>query len=349
MLAEIRAYGEGLIIAEQIPSKLTVDVIKNTAVKIVHRLPAQDDRESVGATMNLDEAQSRRVVALEPSQGVVFSDGMDRPLLIQRPFPSKRDADGVQAQVADVVDRRSATCTAACFAEPCTLRQMREAQHLLSEQRWLTLWAELTVVAHLTGDVVLVPTDTVLRAFTTQQLPTRQVECAISHSVDNAVLVRSSILAPTTKPLELASHVYDVLTRILDGGEPSCGGDELQYVVPAYRWVHALAALSSGRIDSTSGVDSPEWERILNEPIMDATRSEQLEAVEKQIAVELTEDLKDLVAYGTRRPSALEAAFGAMSKGLTPTAEEVERRLKHSFQKVSWPLELLVEERGATR
>jgi hypothetical protein len=37
LLAEIRAYGEGLIIAEQIPSKLIPDVIKNTAVKIVHR------------------------------------------------------------------------------------------------------------------------------------------------------------------------------------------------------------------------------------------------------------------------------------------------------------------------
>ena len=33
LLAEIRAYGEGLIIAEQIPSKLIPDVIKNTAVK----------------------------------------------------------------------------------------------------------------------------------------------------------------------------------------------------------------------------------------------------------------------------------------------------------------------------
>ena len=58
LLAEVRAYGEGLVIAEQIPAKLIPDVIKNTAVKIVHRLPAADDREAVGATMNLDPAQS---------------------------------------------------------------------------------------------------------------------------------------------------------------------------------------------------------------------------------------------------------------------------------------------------
>ena len=37
------AYGEGLVIAEQIPAKLIPDAIKNTAVKITHRLPAADD------------------------------------------------------------------------------------------------------------------------------------------------------------------------------------------------------------------------------------------------------------------------------------------------------------------
>ncbi len=40
LLAELRAYGEGLILVEQIPAHLAADVIKNTAVKITHRLPA---------------------------------------------------------------------------------------------------------------------------------------------------------------------------------------------------------------------------------------------------------------------------------------------------------------------
>ena len=56
LLAEIRAYGEGLVIAEQIPARLVPDVIKNTAVKVIHRLPAADDREAVGATMNATAA-----------------------------------------------------------------------------------------------------------------------------------------------------------------------------------------------------------------------------------------------------------------------------------------------------
>ena len=85
LLAEIRAYGEGLIIAEQIPDRLIQDVIKNTAVKITHRLPAADDRDAVGATMNMTRAQNRFLVTLRPGEAAVFADGMDYPLLAQMP------------------------------------------------------------------------------------------------------------------------------------------------------------------------------------------------------------------------------------------------------------------------
>ena len=86
MLAEIRAYGEGMVVAEQIPAKLVPDVVKNTALKIVHRLPAQDDRQVVGAAMNLDDEQSRQVVSMGPGVAAVFADGMDRPLRIRVPL-----------------------------------------------------------------------------------------------------------------------------------------------------------------------------------------------------------------------------------------------------------------------
>src|SRR6202035_3478441 len=92
LLAEIRAYGEGLIIAEQIPAKIIPDAVKNTAVKIVHRLPAADDRETVGATMNMTDAQSRYLVTLPPGQAAVFTDGMDYPVLAAMPDGTAAEA-----------------------------------------------------------------------------------------------------------------------------------------------------------------------------------------------------------------------------------------------------------------
>ena len=57
MLAEIRKYGESMIIADQIPNKLTPEVLKNTNTKIVHTIFAQDDKDAIGGTMSLTKDQ----------------------------------------------------------------------------------------------------------------------------------------------------------------------------------------------------------------------------------------------------------------------------------------------------
>lgn len=56
MLAEVRALGEGMIIADQLPSAVAPEVIKNTGSKLALRLVANDDREELGGTMLLDQA-----------------------------------------------------------------------------------------------------------------------------------------------------------------------------------------------------------------------------------------------------------------------------------------------------
>jgi DNA helicase HerA-like ATPase len=71
-------FGVGLVIAEQIAAKLVPDVVKNTALKVVHRLPAADDRDLVGAAMNLDRGQSRPVVSLAPGVAAVFAPARHR-------------------------------------------------------------------------------------------------------------------------------------------------------------------------------------------------------------------------------------------------------------------------------
>ena len=86
MLSESRANGEGFIIAEQIPTKLAPDIIKNTNLKIMHRLVAADDRRVMGATMNLEEDQQRRIASLLVGEAAVYSERDDRSLLIQVPY-----------------------------------------------------------------------------------------------------------------------------------------------------------------------------------------------------------------------------------------------------------------------
>ena len=228
LLAEIRAYGEGLIIAEQIPARLVPDVIKNTAVKIVHRLPAADDREAVGATMNASPAQSRYLVTLPPGQAAVFSDGMDFPILVRVKDGTAREAAApVSAGDARaVVHPRSATCGAECRARPCTLRDMRAGQRALDGSRLLRPWAELAVLAHLTGWPAPVPRPAALTSLTA--LPARVRQCALSHAADAAVAVRAAAIAD---PAGLAAHVCACITARMERAEWLCQPDEPQWLL----------------------------------------------------------------------------------------------------------------------
>lgn len=88
LLSEVRAYGEGILVVEQIPSKLAADVVKNTSLKIMHRLVAAEDRRLLGGTMNLTPEQEERIASLGTGVAAVYGEGDDRPILVKVP-PAK--------------------------------------------------------------------------------------------------------------------------------------------------------------------------------------------------------------------------------------------------------------------
>jgi hypothetical protein len=82
-LAENRKYGEGVLIAEQLPTKLVQDAVRNTNLKVMHRLTAEDDRRYLGATMGFDEEQMRFATRLVTGEGLVYSDDFPEALLVE--------------------------------------------------------------------------------------------------------------------------------------------------------------------------------------------------------------------------------------------------------------------------
>lgn len=85
MLSEVRAYGEGIIIAEQIPTKISPDVIKNTNLKIVHRMVDEEERRVIGQSMNMNTEQSRYLSTLGIGHASVYAEKADKPYLIEIP------------------------------------------------------------------------------------------------------------------------------------------------------------------------------------------------------------------------------------------------------------------------
>jgi DNA helicase HerA-like ATPase len=246
LLAEIRAYGVGIVVAEQIPAKIISDVVKNSALKIMHRLPAADDRELVGATMNLDEEQSRYVVTLPPGRGVVHADGMDRPILV--------DVDGSDADVeldddayaAPPVSCPTPACPSRCATEPCRLEELVTSAKLAGDPE-LVLLGELTVLAHLLGEPFGVPRPAWVQELRTRTGPLgpRRLRCSVGQVIDRAVRSRSPQIQRFYDPDELARAAADELVELLRqprAGPPWRAADP-RWQVGAFRWHDVVRAL----------------------------------------------------------------------------------------------------------
>lgn len=90
ILAEIRSYGQGIVVVDQIPSKLIPDVLRNTDVKIAHRLVEKEDRQIIGATMNLDEEQIKDLARADVGRASVYYGGLRQALRIQVNWKKKK-------------------------------------------------------------------------------------------------------------------------------------------------------------------------------------------------------------------------------------------------------------------
>lgn len=83
ILSEIRVYGEGMILVDQVPARLIPDAVKNTNLKIVHRLVASDDRDATASYMTLTNEQAAIIKRLRPGQAIIFGDQDDMPAWVQ--------------------------------------------------------------------------------------------------------------------------------------------------------------------------------------------------------------------------------------------------------------------------
>lgn len=74
MLAEVRALREGIVIADQLPTALTSEVIKNTGLKVVHRMTSQDDRAQIGATISATPLQMERMASFTSGRAFIYHE-----------------------------------------------------------------------------------------------------------------------------------------------------------------------------------------------------------------------------------------------------------------------------------
>lgn len=79
MLAEIRSYGVGLVIADQSPRKVGTDVVALTDIKVIFRLVEAADKQIIADSSNMSDAMIQRMSKLKPGEAFLFFNKLDEP------------------------------------------------------------------------------------------------------------------------------------------------------------------------------------------------------------------------------------------------------------------------------
>lgn len=143
ILSEVRAYGLGIIIAEQLPLRLSDGAIKNTNLKIVHRLSAREDAETMGGSMGLSPEHSSHICRIRIGEALVHSARISKPAHIRLSMPSQykaatRDDHSIKAlrSIGSLSEMRPEHF--ASYRHHIQLRFRKEVENL-ADRCWFTL------------------------------------------------------------------------------------------------------------------------------------------------------------------------------------------------------------------
>lgn len=140
LLAEVRKYGEGLVIVDQIPNKLASEVLKNTNTKIIQKILARDDKEVVGDTMEMDDRQKEFLSSLRVGEAIVFTEDTVKPVHVA----ITRVTDTNEDEIADEVvkkrfDKKRMTDFNAAYKDLAIREYMDEFYQIIN---CLRIWEE---------------------------------------------------------------------------------------------------------------------------------------------------------------------------------------------------------------
>ena len=221
-------------------------------------------------------------------------------------------------------------------ARPAALGHVRAAQCTAITDPRLTLWAELTVVGHLTGWGMPRPSPGFTASL--RAMDARQRDCAISHATDAAVASRTPAISARVSPAALAAHVVAAMRQVVSEGRPDCATkEEPQYLAPPYRWALVRDVLRSAAPGGEGRHPrSQEWERAYGQPVPGETVSEQARVVTRWYASDQGDACAvATVIWGTRSPSAIERAVGCRADD--PGWPALLDEMLAAFARSPWP------------
>jgi len=83
MISELRKFGEAMVFVAQFPTQVASEVVKNSGVRIIHRVSWAEDLKLIGEALNLNREQLAHVSNLGVGEAVVSLTRLQSPILVQ--------------------------------------------------------------------------------------------------------------------------------------------------------------------------------------------------------------------------------------------------------------------------
>lgn len=82
MLAEVRSYGQQVVVVDQSPAKVSSEVIRNTNLKICHRITHPDDQKLMAGALGMEEIELQSLGSLARGEAVISTRTQPTPQTI---------------------------------------------------------------------------------------------------------------------------------------------------------------------------------------------------------------------------------------------------------------------------
>lgn len=99
MIAEIRAAGTGMIVADQMPSQVSRSVVANTDIKVAFRLVEKEEREIIANSTGMTPDYMNFLSRMQPGTAVIYYSRLETPKIICT--PNFRDKEGIRLNLTD--------------------------------------------------------------------------------------------------------------------------------------------------------------------------------------------------------------------------------------------------------
>ncbi len=83
MISELRKFGESMLFVAQFPTQVASEVVKNSGVRIIHRIAWAEDLRLIRDSLDLTEEQLKHISNLGVGEAVVSLTRLQKPVLVQ--------------------------------------------------------------------------------------------------------------------------------------------------------------------------------------------------------------------------------------------------------------------------